>query len=372
MWKQYLQPTKSFKAKSKEPENVSNRLQNLSQALSGLKEEMKIETSAAAQNIERLEKQQLATLQSQVFTLKKALSDLADAMIDEVEGVRSDYRTELSELRQEVQERFDSLSNSIQNSSENSNKVSSSLTQSIKQAFQHIQSLKVSNEDLKNDLKSLNSSFHVLSDSQKDLNLQMDKSFKENCEQVFRVSKDFKDFSLKLREIEIMPKQLNYVIEKEKEKNKMIEDRVIRELSDFDSKIKNMTRDLENIGNRKEVLELKDFVINYEYKLTESLNEFKKEIIDLSLASEKKWEEFNRVQENFNTVVCNEIKSIDHLTGISKRIEFLEELSATQRRELFDTLTTLEQNIYKKQEKIIKAVYQLARSQDMPEAMLMI
>jgi DNA repair exonuclease SbcCD ATPase subunit len=372
MWKQYLQPTKSTKAKSRESQNVGERLQNLSSALSGLKEEIKIENSATAQNLERLEKQQLATLHSQVFTLKKALSDLADAMIDEVEGVRKDYRAEIDELKDQVFERIDSFSQNIQISSENSNKISSSLTLSIKQAFQHIQSLKTSQEDLQRDFRSLSQSFQLLADSQKEVNLNLDKSFKENCEQVLKISQNFKDFSLKIREIEIMPKQLNYVIEKEKEKNKTVEEKVFRELKEFDCNLKKFEKELENIGSRREMLDLKDFVLTSEFKFSENLNQFKKEIIDLSLASEKKWEEFNRVQENFNSVVCNEIKAIDNFNGFGKRIEFLEELCTTQRRELFNTLTSLEQNIYKKQEKIIKAVYQLARGQNMPEAMLMI
>lgn len=372
MWKQYMQPTKSAKAKTREPENMRERIQSLSQALSGLKEEVKIETSTTAQNLERIEKQQLATIHSQVFALKKAFADLADAMIEEVEGVRSDYRGELAEIREEFQEKLENLTRTQQCIAENANKVSSSLTLSIKQAFHHMQSMKTSQEDLLSNYNNLKNSVSNLSDSQKDLASYFDKVQKENCEQLLKVSQDYKELSLKVREIEIMPKQLNYIIEKEKEKNKLMEEKVEKNLIEFDSKIRHFYKDFENIGDRKEILELKNFIMDFEYKTEDTVADFKREIVDMSIGTEKRWEEFSKAQENFNQFVCSEIKAIENLAGLSKRIEFLEDLSTTQRRELFNSLSSIEQNFYKKQEKIIKALYQLARGQDMPEAMLMI
>lgn len=372
MWKQYMQPTKSTKAKTKEPENVRERIQSLSQALSGLKEEVKIETSATAQNLERLEKQQLGSINSQVFALKKALSELADAMIEEVEGVRNDYRGELAEIKEEFQEKMENLSRAQQTVAENTNKVSSSLTISVKQAFQHIQNIKNSQDDMENQLNHMKNSVSNLSDGQKDFAVYFDKVFKENCEQLLKVSEDFKEISLKVRELEIMPKQLNYIIEKEKEKSKLVEEKVEKNLIDFDTKIRIFYKEFENIGNRKEILELKNFFTDFQYKTEVTVGEFKKEMLDIAFNTEKKWEEFNKIQENFNQFVCGELKNIENISGLSKRIEFLEDLSTTQRRELFNSLSSIEQNFYKKQEKIIKALYQLARGQDMPEAMLMI
>lgn len=44
-----------------------------------------------------------------------------------------------------------------------------------------------------------------------------------------------------------------------------------------------------------------------------------------------------------------------------QRIEYLESMLQTQRREIFASLTTLEQNSTKKHDSVIKAVYQIAR-----------
>ena len=55
-----------------------------------------------------------------------------------------------------------------------------------------------------------------------------------------------------------------------------------------------------------------------------------------------------------------------------KRVEFLEELTGTQRREIFSSVTNMEQNLFKKHERIVKAIYQIARHLDIPETMLLI
>lgn len=68
----------------------------------------------------------------------------------------------------------------------------------------------------------------------------------------------------------------------------------------------------------------------------------------------------------------NEVKSVGDVETVNKRIEFLEELITTQRREIFNTITNVEQGFSRKQEKIVKAVHQLARNQDIPEALLMV
>lgn len=372
MWKQYLQPTKSTKAKSKEPDNVRERIQCLSQALSGLKEEIKIETSATAQNIERLEKQQFGALHSQVFALKKAFTDLADAMIDEVEGVRAEYRGEISEFRSEVQQKLEILDENSKNSSESFNKVSFSLSQSVKQAFQHLQGVKDQQEAISADFASLKEYVSQSMVQQNDFCTRIEHTLEGNMREISMIFKEQSEIRGKILEVEVMPKQLNYVIEKEKERVKLIEEKIGKELAEMDKRVKSMSKDVESVVKSSEIGDLKRFFSEIEYKSEESLREVKREFMKMMMESERKWEEFNREQGDFNDFIGREVKAIENVGVLVKRIEFLEEFTGTQRREIFNSITSLEQNMFKKHEKVAKAMHQLSRHLEIPEALLMI
>ena len=372
MWKQHLQPTKSTKAKSKEPDNVRERIQSLSQALSGLKEEIKIETTTTAQNMERLEKQQFGTLHSQVFALKKAFTDLADAMLEEVEGVRSDYRVEISEFKNEVSDKIGNLAETDRNTSESCNKVNSSLTQSIKQAFQHIQGLKNQQDSIFEDIQSLKDHVSAGMTKQNEFCTRIEHVLEANFKEISKMFKEQADIRVKISEIETMPKQLSYVIEKEKERVKAIEDRINKEVGEIDRKMKTLSKDFEGVMNRKEIQDIKNSYVDLGYKSEENLREMKRQLLQMSSDIDTKWEEFRKSQENFNDYICNEIKSTESSGVIVRRLEFLEELTTTQRREIFNSITHLEQSAYKRHEKVLKAMHQLSRHLDIPEALLMI
>ena len=288
MWKQYLQPTKSTKAKSKEPDNVRERIQSLSQALSGLKEEIKIETSATAQNIERLEKQQFATLHSQVFALKKAFTDLADAMLEEVEGVRNDYRVEISEIKNEIADKIDGFSETNKLTAESSTKVNSSLTQSVKQAFQHIQNLKNQQDIISEDLQGIKNQISLGANNQKEFCSRIEHIMEGNLKELSKMLNEQNEIRLKLSEVEVMPKQLNYIIEKEKERIKFIEEKLSKEIVEIDKRVKVLGKDLESIGNRKEMQDIKHSVTSCEYKIEENLRELKREMMQISIDTERK------------------------------------------------------------------------------------
>jgi chromosome segregation ATPase len=372
MWKQYLQPTKSAKAKFKEPDNVRDRIQSLSSALVGLKEEIKIETSATAQNIERLEKQQFGTLHSQVFTLKKAFTDLADAMLEDVEGVRNDYRAEITELKQEIDQKVDNLGDATKNSSENCGKINSSLTQSIKQAFQHIQNLKTQQDLIQTDVQSLKTQLQETINHQKEVSSRTEAIIEKNLKDLSKVWEDLSLFKSKISDAENIPKQIYYIIEKEKEKNKIIEDKLKKQINDLDQHIKILSKDLESVFNRKEIQDIKNSYGTLEYQSKESLEELRHDIMQMNLDYQRKLEEFQVSQESFNEYITAEIKSIESMDDIVNKIDFVEQLLTTQRREIFNTITNVEQNFFKKQEKIVKAIYQLARHQEIPEALLMV
>ncbi|OMJ95164.1 hypothetical protein SteCoe_1538 [Stentor coeruleus] len=372
MWKQYMQPTKSARAKVAEPENMRDRLQSLSQAVNVLKEEMKIETSATASNLERIEKQQFGTLNSQVYALKKAFTDLADAMLEEVEGVRNDYRAEMDDFKHDFISKYENLADTQRSSQDNCNKINSSLTQSVKQAFQHMQTIKNQQDIISEDLKSLKTSFSNSNIQQKEFCQHVEQIVHENIKQVTKVIQDSNEIRSKVTEFDALPKQINYIIEKEKERIKLIEEKLSKEIVDIDRKIKFVQKDTESLGNKKEIVEIHNYLANVEFKCEEVVKETKREILQLGMDIERRIDEINKSQENFSSFICNEIKGVEDNSNVLKRIEFLEELSSTQRRELFNSLTSLEQNIYKKQEKIIKAIYQMARKTEMPEALLLL
>jgi hypothetical protein len=370
MWKQYMQPTKSARARCREANDSADKTQAFPQRVNILKEDLKNDRILNAQSFDRIEKEQFATIYTQMFALKKAFADLADAMMEEVEGVRSDCRAELEGFKEAVKERLEMTEMAQKTYGENNNKVNFSLTNSIKQAFQHMQALKSGQEKNSMDLELLKNELANRESGKFDNLERIEKKADENRKIIEKVMVECQELSQKLKETEQMPKQFNYVLEKEKEKSKAFEDHLFREIEDLDKKMKAFLTNCENLGNKKEIIEMKNEVVDLQNKIDDSVREMKSELIKVTIENEKRWEEFSREQEGLSDFVCGEIKAVQEYAGLGKRIEFLEELSTTQRREIFNSLTSLEQSFYRKQEKIIKAIYQLARNQDMPEAIL--
>ena len=288
MWKQYLQPTKSTKAKSKEPDNIRERVQSLSQALSGLKEEIKIETSANAQNLERLEKQQFGTLHSQVFALKKAFTELADAMLDEVEGVRNEYRAEFSEFKEEITEKLENSLEFSKKTQETCSKVNSSLTHSMTQAFQHISNIKFQQDSLHSNISELKSEVFIEIDSQKKFCEKIEHLLENNSKDLSKFFSEQSETRLKISEIEKIPKNVSLVIEKEKERVKLIEEKFNKEIFEISKQTRVIERNIEGLFNKKEFQDIKNYCKSVENRFEHCFEDVKRDFARFCVENENK------------------------------------------------------------------------------------
>lgn len=370
MWKTYLQPTKSFKAKAKEPANVRERIQSLSEAISGLKQDVHQEAASTAMNFERLEKTQFNTLNSQVLTLKKAFTDLADAFVEEIEGLKEEIRVEAMVQRDEIFQKIDEIGYTSKQSQDNHHQLNSALTQTTKQAFQHIQTLKANQDKLSGEIEAVKLKFTDSHTEQKEYFDKFRKIIETNSSHISGLFKEQKIITQNLEKFSNFQEEINNEIMIEKDKyqetfeiNQENVRNLNREIKELENKIK------ESWNIRGEIGIFKTDFKDLEKKIKELSEELRKGLYDIRKETDEKTDDIKRENINISDELLREIKdkSSHH---VESRIDYLEELTTAQRRELFNSITAMEQSFVKKQEKVVRAIYQLARHQDLPEALL--
>ncbi|CAG9317887.1 unnamed protein product [Blepharisma stoltei] len=369
MWKTYLQPTKSFKAKTKDPSNVRERIQSLSEAVSGLKQDVHNEATVNAMNFERIEKQHFNTLNSQVMTLKKAFTDLADALVEELDGVREEMRGEIKMNKEEIWQKFEEINMNNRQAQENHHQLNAALTQTTKQAFQHIQTLKANQDKLAGDIEAGRAKASEAQNDLKQFITQLQKIVETNSQHVASLYKEQKIIQNNLEKLNKLPDEISNEILNEKEKNQENVEILQESIKNLSFDIRNLEKQLLEYSTKSDLQLFKGDFIDLEKKLKELSEEYRKSFYEIRKEFDGKCDDIKREQINISDEIIQEIREKSS-PQIENRVEYLEELTTAQRRELFGSITSMEQSFVKKQEKIIRAIYQLARHQDLPEALL--
>jgi len=357
MWKQYLQPTKSFKAKARDPPNMRDRVQGLSQALSDLKKNVEVE-SYATESLGKIEKQHYHILQGQVHALKTSFTELADAFLDEIEQVKAEMREEIRHNRDELFFKIEEISKENRQYEENHHQMNSALTQSVKQAFQHLQTLKNKLESTNSEVLSLKEEIELLRNSQ-----GITYQEKDHSEEICWLTKENERLNDLVVKTEKETTSIQHLLDKFKSKTKQFHQETKQEIQNLKDENKDILRDIKSLRNEKPPeVDTREF----EWKVKEVSDNFKQSLLETKSELEKKLEKLNYLCSSFE----EQLKEAPKNNVSSEKIQYIEELITTQRRELFASITAVEQNFTKKQDRITRALYSVAKQIELPEALL--
>ncbi|CAG9326697.1 unnamed protein product [Blepharisma stoltei] len=337
MWRHYPQP------------NISNSLSkdhpSFKSSIHHLAQQLNISSSNfIPSTIEKDDKHELNYALSQISSLKTILIELAESVAEEIEFVKQDFRDELKESRDELFHILEESFKSNKEAEESHHQLNSALTQTTKQAFQQIHIMKTKQDEILNDMDSLKQGFIDIQNDQNDFFANAQKLIETNSFQV-------QNHSDMLKSIEKMKN--SYEIEKEYEDNKQKIERINYEIKEIQNEIYNLKKKPEKAESIDKLKEIREEFLALKNDVENKIANMQRDII--------------KTTEDF-------MKGLREISQepLKNRIEFLEEMTTTQRRELFLTITTAEQNFTKKHDKMVKALYQIARHINLPETTLVI
>lgn len=326
--------------------NLIKTVQNLSNIL------CKHDEEPVSTNDEKFHMNEIA---NQINSLKRCLLELADSIVDEMDTFKYDLRSEIKLVREEWFDKLDHTIKSNRDAEETYHQLNSALTQTTKQAFQQIQTLKAKQEESFLDMDQLKNAFSDLQMDQNEYFTQVQKLIDTNSMQisiVFKEHKDMINIFQRLKKENIPEYHGN---EKDPGDMRQIAERLSYE-------IREIQREILSIKKTDEKAETND-------RIDEIMKTMNEEFVKLKNDLESKSDNIQRDMLKTTEEYMKALREISQ-EPLRNRVEFLEEMTTTQRRELFLSITTAEQNLTKKHEKVLRAIYQISRHIQLPETTL--
>ena len=370
MDRQYLKQTKSSLAKTREPQNLRERLQVLSATVSELKSNVR-QDKTIAETLERVEKQVIQTqthqaLSSQIQALRHAFTELADAVADEVERLQDDTKGELRREMRSLTGRVEALTEQGQTCVRGIGEVNVTLTADVRKVSDALLDIQRNQDNLTTEIADLKETLLRAQDDNKQVFEQMRSILHNNITHVATLQKGFKrsneELKSSLEEIEKNRRKIEGIrLEREEIEGKWtvamrnMEEKVV----DLNGQIKAIA--LNSSGNERSQATLSQLSA----KVQEASDLTHQRFDRLSAYIDDKNRDLERQFEALQGRMESGLKPPDLYQSedreVRQRLEYLEAMLQTQRRELFASMTTLEQNSTKKHDSLVKAVYQIAR-----------
>lgn len=372
MYRTYQRPTRSSLAKTTEPLASKDKFSHLTNILTELKRDVQQEAEST-QNLGLVEKQHYTALQSQVNALKLAFSQLSDAVIEEMENVKADLSGEVRVAVGALMKRMDTLTEAFRQTKE-----ASSTLKHDPQSSQLIEAFK--------QLKVRQDSSHQEIESLKDANSKKQIEYRSIFEQMRSLmqanSAHIASITARLSELEAAPLTRETKLEPKANENysqmiKYLEERLNSNVSYFERQIQELKSAAVSQPNvTKEELEAL-----LGAKLASSLSELEARLTNpietLSKRLDSKLQDHLAKHDALQLQITKLHGQSDHYdkthaalnTEVLERLNYMNELLTTQRKELFSSLTTVEQTFARKHDTMTKAIFKIARETNVTNPM---
>jgi hypothetical protein len=360
MYRPYLRPTRSSLAKTAEPLAVKDKLSHLTSVLTELKHDVQAEAECT-QNLGIVERQHYTALQGQVQALKLAFTQLSDAMIEEVERVRVDSAEELRGAVGAVMKRVDTLTELVRQTKQESPAATKQDTLSP-QVMEALRVLRDRQDLGSQEVKALREATAKRETEYSSHFERMQGLIHANSTHISTLTAKFSSLEASLSAAHHLPvtppKEIAY-----------LEERLNQNVSYFERQIKDLKSSLLSQPKvSKEELEA-----GITAKLTSRLSDFElrhsNKAEALSQTADTRAQEYlhrldslkQQVESVKDAAVHQENRHSTLNTEVLERLNYMNELLSTQRKELFSSLTTLEQAFARKHDTLTKAIYKIAR-----------
>lgn len=371
MERQYLRQTKSSLARSKEPHNLRDRLQALSATVSELKNNVRQEVTVA-ETLERVEKQVIQTqnhqtLASQVQALRRAFSELADAVADEVEHLQEDTKTELRREIRGLAGRVEALTDQSQTCVRGVSDLNVAVTGEIRRVGEAVVEVQRNQDSLHAEVAELKETLLKAQDDNKQVFEQMRSILHNNITHVASLQKGMKRSNEEVKGVLEQLERCSRVAEDGRREREELEAKLTASVRVLEEKLLDLTVQTKSLAAASSVQD----------RSHTSTAQLSARLQEMAEATQQRFERLNSfideknrdLEHQFETLKSELESDLKPLPGsvqsedreFRQRIEYLEAMLQTQRREIFASLTTLEQNSTKKHDSVIKAVYQIAR-----------
>jgi hypothetical protein len=359
MYRPYLRPTRSSLAKTAEPLAVKDKLSHLTNVLTELKHDVQAEAEST-QNLGIVERQHYTALQGQVQALKLAFTQLSDAMIEEVERVRVDMAEEMRAAVGAVMKRVETLTELVRQSKQESPAAPKQdiLSTQVMEALRVLRD----RQDLgSQEVKALREATAKRETEYSSHFERMQGLIHANSTHISALTAKFSSLeaSLSTAHPPATPTKEIAYLEERLNQNVSYFERQIQDLkSALLSQPKVSKEELEAGITAKLTSRLSDFELRHSSKaeaLTQTADARAQECLH-KLDSLKQ-----QVESVRDAATHQEDRHSTLNTEVLERLNYMNELLSTQRKELFSSLTTLEQAFARKHDTLTKAIYKIAR-----------
>jgi DNA repair exonuclease SbcCD ATPase subunit len=370
MDRQYLRQTKSSLAKSKEPHNLRDRLQTLSATVSELKNDVRQELTAA-ETLERMEKQVIQTqnhqnLASQVQALRRAFSELADAVADEVEHLQEDTKTELRREIRGLAGRVEALTDQSQTCVRGVSELNVAVTGEIRRVGEAVVDVQRNQDNLHAEVAELKETLLKTQDDNKQVFEQMRSILHNNITHVASLQKGMKRSNEEVKALLEQLERSARAIEDVRKGRTELEEKLTNSVRTIEEKLIDLSVQTKSLAATSNIQERNHSSVSQLSTKIQEIAEATQQRFDrLNTYIDDKTRDLEHQFDTFKSHIDSDFKPPDSAQSedreFRQRIDYLESMLQTQRREIFASLTTLEQNSTKKHDSIIKAIYQIAR-----------
>lgn len=370
MDRQYLRQTKSSLAKSKEPHNLRDRLQTLSATVSELKNDVRQELTAA-ETLERMEKQVIQTqnhqnLASQVQALRRAFSELADAVADEVEHLQEDTKTELRREIRGLAGRVEALTDQSQTCVRGVSELNVAVTGEIRRVGEAVVDVQRNQDNLHAEVAELKETLLKTQDDNKQVFEQMRSILHNNITHVASLQKGMKRSNEEVKALLEQLERSARAIEDVRKGRTELEEKLTSSVRTIEEKLIDLSVQTKSLAATSNIQERNHSSVSQLSTKIQEIAEATQQRFDLlNTYIDDKTRDLEHQFDTFKSHIDSDFKPPDSAQSedreFRQRIDYLESMLQTQRREIFASLTTLEQNSTKKHDSVIKAIYQIAR-----------
>jgi chromosome segregation ATPase len=357
MSRPYLRPTICSTLRAREGIGVKDRVQKLTHIIQELKEDVKAEVTAT-ETLGKVEREHYNTMNKQVQALRRAFSDLADAICEEVEMIRIGTNEEMQKTVGDLYAKLQDVNIQSRQTEDAKHQLNTALTQAQRKALKHIEQLESRQEELSGEITKLKESLAQSQSAQKNLMAQLQQIVKNNSAHISSLFNDSKEITENLRQVTTQSESACNELQAHRSK-----------LNKLDSDYKSLKDTLYN--------DFQTFSSQFKRDPSERhLNELNEKVKQLSKALTDRLEYMNSALDDKYTSLSNIVKQnhdlyqtqlqdlkykIPDSKELVEKVSYLEELMTTHRREMFASMTSLEQSFVRKQESLTRAVFQLSK-----------
>ena len=349
---------------------MRERLQTLSATVSELKNDVRQELTVA-ESLERVEKQVIQTqnhqtLASQVQALRRAFSELADAVADEVEHLQEDTKSELRREIRGVAVRVEALTDQSQTCVRAVSELNVATTGEIRRVAEAVVEVQRSQDSLHAEVAELKETLLKAQDDNKQVFEQMRSILHNNITHVASLQKGMKRSNEEVKGVLEQLDRGSRVAEEGKRGREELEAKLTAAVRVLEEKLLDLTVQTKSLAAASSVQD----------RSHTSAAQLSARLQEMAESTQQRFDRLHSYIDEKNRDLEHHIETLKSELDIDlkppgsvqsedrefrQRIEYLESMLQTQRREIFASLTTLEQNSTKKHDSVIKAVYQIAR-----------